>query len=412
MKRMSRWLPVWVWILSGLALAQQTASGNTKAVGTVEAVNGTALTLKTDAGVEVSVTVQESTRVLRSEPGQKSVKEATPIQFSEIQTGDRTLASGSASADGKSIAATTIVVMKQGDIASKQEKERQEWQHNGVGGLVSKVDPAANTVTLATTVMLQKKDVTVHITPSTVIRRYSPDSVKFDDATKSTLSEVKSGDQLRARGTKNADGSELTAEEIVSGSFRNIAGTVQSVDKEKNQVTLMDLATKKPVTIAVGTDSQMRKLPEMMAQHIAMRLKGGGVEGASGAAASSAQQGRTATSAPQAGPAAGTAGNGRGWTGGQGGAGAPGGGVRGGSGGDMLQMILSRSPALQLTDLQKGDAVMLVATEGSASSAPTAITLLAGVEPILSASPKGSDASTILSPWNLGSGGGEAAAAQ
>ena len=79
----------------------------------------------------------------------------------------------------------------------------------------------------------------------------------------------------------------------------------------------------------------------------------------------------------------------------------------------MLQMILSRAPAVQLTDLQKGDAVMLVATQGSEAAAPTAITLLAGVEPILSASPKGSDTSTILSPWNLGgTGGGDASAAQ
>jgi hypothetical protein len=76
-------------------------------------------------------------------------------------------------------------------------------------------------------------------------------------------------------------------------------------------------------------------------------------------------------------------------------------------------MILSRAPAVQLTDLQKGDAVMLVATQGSGAAPPTAITLLAGVEPILSASPKGSDASTILSPWNLGgTGGGDASAAQ
>lgn len=388
-------------MMSALAISQTSTSGNTKAVGTVESVSGTSLTLKTDAGVEITITSQDGTRVLRSEPGQKSLKEATPIQFSEIQAGDRTASSGAASADGRSIAATTIVVMKRGDIASKQAKEQQDW-HNGVGGLVSKVDAAGNAITVSTMVQLQKKDVTVHVTPGTVIRRYSPDSVKFDDAKKSTLAEIKPGDQLRARGTKNADGTEMTADEIVSGTFRNIAGTVQSVDKDKNQVTLMDLATKKPVTIAVGADSQMRKLPEMMAQHIAMRLKGG--------ASASSAPGAAGTPPVGPPPTAGTSGNGHGWSG----AGGPpnGGSARGGNGGDMLQMVLSRSPVVQLTDLQKGDAVMLVATEGSSNSAPTAITLLTGVEPILSASPKGSDASTILSPWNLGGGNGEAAAAQ
>ena len=38
------------------------------------------------------------------------------------------------------------------------------------------------------------------------------------------------GDQLRARGTRTADGRELSAEEIVYGAFRNIAGNVSSVD--------------------------------------------------------------------------------------------------------------------------------------------------------------------------------------
>ena len=61
-------------------------------------------------------------------------------------------------------------------------------------------------------------------------------------------------------------------------------------------------------------------------------------------------------------------------------------------------------PAVTVSDLNKGDAVMLVATEGSATSAPTAITLLAGVEPILTAAPAGTSAATILSPWNLGGG--------
>lgn len=378
---------------SALSLAQDTsASGNTKAVGAVQAISGSTFTLKSDAGAELTITVQDSTRILRSEPGQKSLKEATPIQFSEVQAGDRTLVSGKASADGKTIAAGTIVVMKQSDIASKQAKEREDWQRHSVGGLVSAVDAADNTVTISTMAMGQKKNIVVRVTPATIIRRYAPDSVKFDEATKSTLAEIQPGDQLRARGNRNSDGSEVTADEMVSGAFRNVAGTVQSIDKAKNQLTVMDLATKKPVTVTVGGDSQMRKLPEMMAQHIAQRLKGG-----------AASDGASAQATPASGAGA---------PGSHGGMGQGGGAMRG-NGGDMLQLILSRAPAVQLSDLQKGDAVMLVATQGSGSAPPTTITLLAGVDAILSASPKGGDTSTILSPWNLGGGGGaDASAAQ
>jgi hypothetical protein len=71
-----------------------------------------------------------------------------------------------------------------------------------------------------------------------------------------------------------------------------------------------------------------------------------------------------------------------------------------------MQQMLSRLPASTLGDFQKGDAVMIVASEGTNGGAPTLITLLGGVEPILQASP--GQASTILTPWSMSSGGGDA----
>jgi len=90
----------------------------------------------------------------------------------------------------------------------------------------------------------------------------------------------------------------------------------------------------------------------------------------------------------------------------------PGGG-QGGNGSPDLQRMLSRLPNSTLADLQKGDAVMIVSTEGtdSGAGAVTAITLLAGVDAILTASPSQS-ASTLLSPWSLGASGGEGEATQ
>ena len=65
--------------------------------------------------------------------------------------------------------------------------------------------------------------------------------------------------------------------------------------------------------------------------------------------------------------------------------------------------MLARMPASNLSDLQKGDAVMIVTTEGTEGGSVTAITLLAGVEPILQSSP---GAPSLLSAWSLGSGPG------
>jgi hypothetical protein len=67
-------------------------------------------------------------------------------------------------------------------------------------------------------------------------------------------------------------------------------------------------------------------------------------------------------------------------------------------------------PASNLSDLQKGDAVMIVATSASVAGAAdsvVAITLLSGVETILQASPSGQ---SILTPWTMsGAPGGDTA---
>jgi hypothetical protein len=69
--------------------------------------------------------------------------------------------------------------------------------------------------------------------------------------------------------------------------------------------------------------------------------------------------------------------------------------------------MLNRLPPIKLADLKKGDAVMLVSTDGDTEV--TAITLLAGVEPLLEA-PAASQ--SLLNNWSMGSGGAAEAAAQ
>jgi hypothetical protein len=396
----------WVGAAGGVAVPAMTAqaaqgpSAQTLAaarpVGTVKAISRNTITLTTDAGSDVIVAVQEGAKLVRIAPGQKDLKDAVPIQLQELLPGDRILVRGQLADDGKTVLATSVIAMKKADIAEKQACEREEWQRQGTAGLVSSVDAASNTITVSLPGIGENKTMTIHLSKETILRRYAPDSVKFDDAKPAPLDQIKPGDQLRARGTRNADGSEFTAVEIVSGTFRNIAGTISAIDAASNGITLQDLATKKAVTVKITGDSQLRKLPLPMAQRIAARLKGmpadaagagasGGAAGAGSNASVSAAQG-----AQSAGPPSGGAG-----TGGFGGPGRNAGGAPG-----DLQQAINRMPPATLADLQKGDAVMIVATEGGAGGVPSVIILLGGVEPILEASPK-SNASTILSPWSL-----------
>src|SRR5215469_7952964 len=376
--------------ISAMGQAAQPASAIVKAVGEIKSVGGSNLLLATDEGKSQNVLLPENVRVVRIAPGETDLKNATTITVQDLQNGDRVLVQGKAADDGTAMVALRVVVMKQSDVAAKQQQEREDWQKRGIGGLVSAVDPAAGMVTISVTSLAGSKKVLIHTTKKTEIRRYAENSVKFDDAKPSKLGDIQPGDQLRARGNKNDDGTEFTAEEIVSGSFRNIAGTVMAANTADHTLTVMDLLTKKPVVIKVTPDSQLRKLPQMMAQRIAMRLKSQsppGTPGAGGAPANAA-----ATSGPAPGASA------------QAGGGAPGGGFGGGTGarpgggGDLQQMLL-RLPAVTVSDFQKGDAVILVSTQGNDTEV-TAITLVGGVEPILTAAPAGGQA-MVLSPWSL-----------
>jgi hypothetical protein len=365
------------------AHAQTAASAGARPIGTIKTISGNSIVLASDAGPSFNITIEDGAKVLRIEPGAKDLKNASPITLQDLLAGDRILVLGKISDDGHSVDATTVIAMKKADVASKQEHDRQEWQRHAVGGLVSAVDPGSGTITISLQSFAGPKTVAIQVSKDTIVRRYAPDSVKFDDAKLSSLAEIKPGDRVRARGTRAGDGTALAADEIVSGAFQNIAGIVSAVDASTNTLTVNDLISKKPVTVKITSESQLRKLPPQIAQLMAMRLKG---------PAANPANGTTATP-----PAAAQSSNG-------GGSGA---GPRGGGGGDMQQM-LSRVPPASISDIQKGDAVMIVSTEGTVSGSATVITLVAGVEPILQASPSGGQA-MILPPWSLDAPAGDAA---
>lgn len=388
---------------------QQVASPSAveKQVGAIKSIEGTTVTITTDSGSSAAVSVQPTTKIVRVAPGQTDLKTAVPVELKDLQVGDRVFVRWKASDTTQPVPALGIIVMKRADVDAKQEHDREDWQKRSVGGLVSSADPGSATVSISVTALGGTKTIAIHTTPKTVFRRYAPGSVKFDDAGPSSLDQIKPGDQLRALGTRNAEGSAMEAEEIVIGSFRNIAGTIISIDAASKSITVMDLQTKKSVVVMLSSQSQLRKLSPEVAQRIAFRLKAAAAgtsqtgnapaPGAAPASGNRPAEGAPAASASQEARQPGGASN-------------PGAGSGRPGGGQVdLQQILSRMPAAPLTDFQKGDAVMVVSTD-SGNSGVTAITLLGGVEPILAAAPSGSQAMT-LSPWSLGSSAADAAGA-
>jgi len=368
-------------LLAGAVLA--VAQVPVRFLGTITVINGNTITVRSDTNGIHQVNVPATAEIKRISPGQKDLSAAETIPFGKLESGDRVRVKLDPNAPAGTESALQIIAVKQTDLAEKQRKDREDWQLRGVGGLVKSVDAATGDIVLSSGSGVTAKAITVHTTKTTVLKRYAPASVRFDDAQVAPIDAIHAGDQLRARGTKNADGTEIAAEDVVSGTFRNIAGTIVSLDTAGYTLIVKDLATKKPVTIHITADAQMRRLPEMMAQFLAARLKG-----TTGAAAAG---GNGSAGAPR--------GNGQGgggqWTGRSGGQGV---------GFSDPQQALNRAPAIQLSDLKKGDAVMVVSTEGTTEV--SAITLLAGVEPLLEAP---AATQNLLANWSMNTSAPEAA---
>jgi hypothetical protein len=311
--------------------------------------------------------VASGAKIVQLAVGSTDLKTATPSQLSEIAVGDRLLAIGRAGATPDSFNAVRVVLMKSSEIAQMQAAQQADWKARGVGGIVSEIDPASGVITLA----VGTKKLLVNTSSKTKFLRSSGDSVKYEDAKPGTLAQIHAKDQLQARGTKSADGASMQAEEVVSGAFENLSGLIASIDPTAGTITLKDMATKKLFTVNVTANSDIRSLPLMTATRFAAQSNGGSGGRGGGAAAS------------------------------KGGAD----GARRSAGADLSQMI-ARLPTSTLADLKTGDAVMIVAAEPTpGSSTVTAITLLSGVEPILTANPNGGMSLSM----NIGDGpsGGE-----
>jgi len=377
------------WILLAAALSLGLWAQTPKpVVGTVTAVDSVArsLTVKADDGTETKVAVAEGARVAQIPPGETSLQNAKPAELSALTPGDRVLARGPVA--NNLLTANLLVLMSKTDIAKKQQQEQMLWATKGISGIVTAIDKAGRAVTVNSRGIEGVKSIKITLSEKASIKRYAEGSVKYSDAKLSSLDEIEVNDQVRALGNRGQDGLSYGAEQLISGAFRNLAVTVRSINAAEGWLEVTDLDTKKPVVVRLSKETNLKKLPDMAAQMMAMAMNGGfaamrGIGGAAGPGS--------------AGP------GGMGMRPG----GAPSGGAPGGSrrGGDMIGMVIDRSPAIQLSDLKKDDPLILSVSKTKEANRVVAITVLAGVEPILAAPANGSRAMQ-LGTWNLDGGAG------
>ena len=156
-------------------------------LGTVKAVSGNTVTLTTDAGLTVTVTVPSGAQVEQLAVGSTDLKTAKPSQFADIAVGDRVLATGKALTGATSFNALRIVLIKSTAIAAMQEAQIADWKARGTGGIVSSVDAAKGVILLQS----GSKKLTVNTSSTTKYRRFEDGSVKYEDSKPGTLAQAR-----------------------------------------------------------------------------------------------------------------------------------------------------------------------------------------------------------------------------
>lgn len=357
------------------------------AIGEVKTIDAAAkqLTIQTDAGSTVTVSISDKTTYKKLAPGEKSLANATDVTFADVAQGDRIMARGTVSEDRKSVPALQVIVMTKGDITKKHEAERLEWRRRGILGVITSLKPDTKEITISHRTMVGMQSVVIPVSEKTEMHRYAPDSIKFGDAKPSTFAELKVGDQLRALGDRSEDPLRFNPQKIVTGSFRTVGGVVTAVDPATGEIKINELEKKTPLTIVIKQDAVLRRFPpasEMGAMMGGMRGGAGG-PGAGGPGGQGQPQGGGAP-APQGGgqgqPAARPQG-GAGGPGGPGGGGPGGGGP--GRGGFNINDMLERLPTISLADVKVGDTIIVSSTQGVDPTRLTAISLVSGADNLL-----------------------------
>lgn len=311
------------------------------------------VTVTTAAGSQVTVTLSDRTVFMRIPPGEKTKDKFIKIAPTDWAVGDSVFARGRMSEDRKSMPALEFYVMSKGDIAEKRDRERTEWKTRGIAGTISALNADTKEITVDARTAEGPKPIVVAASGETTFRRYAPDSIRFGDAKTSTFAELKVGDQLRALGTKSADGARFTPEEIVTGAFQTISGSITEIDAEKKEIKIKDLQNQQPVTIVVSKDSSLRRLtPEM----VTLLSPGKPDPNAKAPAKPS---------------------------------------------GDLQEMF-DQLPTFELSELKPGESIVISSTKGADPARVTAIAVVSGVGPLLQNAQGGRASAVSLGAMSLG----------
>ena len=333
--------------------------------GEVGEINSQKIVLKTKDG-DLNVVLSDKTQYFRVPPETPTLKAAVAATFADIGAGDKLLVTGILADDKKTLPAKSVYLMSKSDIAQRQTKDKEDWRTRGLIGKVVSYNPQTSVITITTRSFAGEKTIAVKPKEKIEYYRYAPDSIEFTKAVKSKITDVENGDEIRVLGDKNADGTEIQAEKIVTGAFKTNGGTIKAINVEKNEIIITDTQTKKDVAIAISDYSILKQFPAEMAQRMAQFQTMGA--GGQGGFRPPTQGGGQTTPQPTQ-PTPGQTPNGIG----------QGGGMRAAGGG----IDDSRFPSIKISDLKVGEMIGVLSTKSIDPTRIKAIKLFSGVEPFI-----------------------------
>jgi hypothetical protein len=329
----------------GQASTTQASAAQSRIVGEVSAVDKVAnqVTIKADDGATIIITTIPTTSVLRLPAGETSAQNAVKITLGEIAVGERIFARGTAG--GGTPVPVSQIVVSGGALSAASAPQRVDARNRGLNGRVTALSPDKKEISVQSRSRDGVGTITIQASDATRFFRYAPDSLDIKNASRSSFAGLKVGDQLRALGETNADGTRFTADEIISGLISRAGGQIMAVNPAANEITVKNSQTGQNLTIAVGSHSMLRRIT------------------AEDAAAF--ESNRPATAGPAQSDRPGERRE------------RPAGEERRPRAGRGFQEVLENLPAVKVGELKKGDTVFVSGTQADPSHM-TAIMLLTG----------------------------------
>lgn len=227
------------------------------------------ITLKTESGAAVTISINDKTAFRRVAPGQTSIANAEQITMADIKIGDRILIPGGS--NGEQTPVRQVIVMAREAITAQRNQETENRRARTINGRVLAVNPQNKEIIIQTRAAAGAQTITVSAPDNVKFLRYAPDSLKISDALPGTFTDVRPGDQIRIVGDRNAEGTRVSAEEIVSGSFMRSVGSIVEVNAARNEITVKNGESNQAITVLLGKNTTLRRIPDELAETLKQR---------------------------------------------------------------------------------------------------------------------------------------------